>query len=792
MLAALASVAAAPLTPARAPCGVLVTSLVPLGLEQGAVVAALAVAAGDAAAGEPEAVAVELLGPGQDRPAIEMRFAFGAASAPGHRWAWLPGASAALGPGSGPAIARLPGQDPAWLVLYSRSETGGARPVAVLVRPDEEQRRLDLEPLVLERVLHVFGPLIVPGQDGALLLWGESSGSSDAIRMLPFPCGPDQAPVTIAEGLLAPRFDASAVQGGLAAAWLEENASSPEGWILRTGIFDAQGKPVKGPVEAAAFETPARLLGLAARDDGIDVHLLVGRPLLLSPVTISMGPGLSDPKTLAAGAPAFSPSTTVSAAVVPAGLVLAWRSHLGPGSVLWAWSGHSRWPLASADGDTVAALAPAAAGAAAAWTARGRIDVLDISLADADGDHVPDMVDQCPGLAETHDGTLDHDGCPDPPGTTGSPLEAGRVWFADTADMCTRMGRAGQVLALAGGARAWIGPDGLEARDAGGSMHAIDLSGPAAGDPAAEPHGLFALPGGRIAILTQRGVAVVDPGAWTVVRWLLDGRDLWAGSWDDDRGMLVAGSGGTLFRLADLDAPAKAVTLPPGVAKDLPVSVILDEKNIIVAWRASGVFTRKGWTSGWTPLDKRPEDPASAGSRRLVRSATGEIFLVTGSGALLALEAGTWRREEAGLEGVWVRDAFVDPDTGLARVIAVGGRPLVLDPHAVDRRIVIAAKHFTASGSSVKKSIKAALGPALALVTSAKRLVRIEGYTDSSGGTKLNLALSLKRAQALASWLADQGADPGALSVIGFGEAHPLAKPSSTQNRRVEVVLLLP
>ncbi|MBW2263136.1 MAG: hypothetical protein JRG91_14285, partial [Deltaproteobacteria bacterium] len=270
-LAALASTAGTPLVPEQAPCGVDVTSLVPLGLEQGAVVAALAVAPGDAGHGEPAAVALELLGPGRDMPSIEVHFAFGAASAPGQRWAWIPGASAELGPGSGPAIARLPGQAPAWVVLFSRSEAGGARPVAVLVRPDEEARRLDLEPVVLERALHVFGPLVVPHGSGALLMWGESSGAADAIRVLPFPCAPDHAPVTIVEGLLASRFSASATQGGFAAAWLEEDASSPEGWRLDVGIFDAAGKPVQGPVEAAAFETPARLLGLAARSDGIDV-----------------------------------------------------------------------------------------------------------------------------------------------------------------------------------------------------------------------------------------------------------------------------------------------------------------------------------------------------------------------------------------------------------------------------------------------------------------------------------------------------------------------------------------
>jgi len=340
---------------------------------------------------------------------------------------------------------------------------------------------------------------------------------------------------------------------------------------------------------------------------------------------------------------------------------------------------------------------------------------------------------------------------------------------------------------------AWIGAGALEARDPAGARHVVVLEGPEEQDGVATPRGLFALPAGRIAVLTPRGAALVSTDTWSVERWLLAGEDLWAGSWNDEQGMLVAGSGGRLLRLAQLDAPAKAVSPPSGVAKDHPVSVLLDGKSILVAWRDAGVFSRKGWSSAWTALDQRPQDdPSVEGTARLARSAGGEVFLVTGGGALLVLESGAWKREEAGLEGVWLRDVFLDPATGQVMVIGIGGAPLVLSPHEVDRRIVVAAKHLTASGGSVKKSIKAVIGQALALLTSGQRLARIEGHTDAQGGTDTNLALSLKRARAVASWLVDQGTDAGALATIGFGEAHPVAKPESTKNRRIEIVLLLP
>jgi hypothetical protein len=769
------------------------TSIVPLALQPGSVAAALAVAPGDAGRGEPAAVAVEVLGPGQDMPSIHVRFAFGSASAPGHRWAWLPGASASLGPGTGPTIARLGGEEPAWMVMFSRGEAGGARPVAVLVRPDKKALRLDLTPLVLGRSLHVFGPLVVPRAGGALLVWGETSGTVDAIRMLAHPATPDQAPVTLAKGLLASRFAAAATPQGLAMAWLEEDSSSPEGWKLLCGTFDASGQPADGPVTAVTLETQARILALAHGDQGIDVHLLVRRKMLDRPATVTMGPGLADPKLTVRSAPRFTPSTTVHAAVTTAGPVLAWRSHIGQVPVLWAWSGRSRWPLAAASGEAVATLAPAGPGAAAAWTAGPRIDVTDVSLTDSDGDDVPDPVDQCAGPAEVHDGTLDHDGCPDPPAPLGSPLEAGRVWFARECDACSWASGAGQVLWLASGARIWIGGGGLEARDPGGARHVIDLEGPQEQDAEATPRGLFALPDDRIAVLTSRGLALIASDTWAVERWLLAGEDLWTGAWDDTRGMLVAGTAGRLLRLAHLDAAAKTVSPPPGVAKDRPVSVLLDGKTILVAWRDAGVFSRKGWSSSWKALDQRPQDdPSVEGTARLVRSAPGEVFLVTGGGALLVLGPGGWKREEAGLEGVWLRDAFLDPATGRVQVIGIGGCALVLSPHEVDRRIVVASKHLTASGGSVRKSIKAVLGPALALLTSGQRLARIEGHTDAKGGTGTNLALSLKRARTVAAWLVDQGTDAGALAAIGFGEAHPVAKPESTKNRRVEIVLLLP
>jgi outer membrane protein OmpA-like peptidoglycan-associated protein len=72
----------------------------------------------------------------------------------------------------------------------------------------------------------------------------------------------------------------------------------------------------------------------------------------------------------------------------------------------------------------------------------------------------------------------------------------------------------------------------------------------------------------------------------------------------------------------------------------------------------------------------------------------------------------------------------------------------------------------------------------------ANARVRIEGHTDSSGGRATNLALSQRRAQAVADFLVGQGIAPSRLEVRGYAYDRPLAgRPASaSENRRVEAV----
>jgi outer membrane protein OmpA-like peptidoglycan-associated protein len=72
------------------------------------------------------------------------------------------------------------------------------------------------------------------------------------------------------------------------------------------------------------------------------------------------------------------------------------------------------------------------------------------------------------------------------------------------------------------------------------------------------------------------------------------------------------------------------------------------------------------------------------------------------------------------------------------------------------------------------------------------RHASIEGYTDSTGSTAANQALSDRRAQAVMSALMQQGVPSNQLTTQGFGEERPVAGNDTAggrqMNRRVEVV----
>ncbi len=68
--------------------------------------------------------------------------------------------------------------------------------------------------------------------------------------------------------------------------------------------------------------------------------------------------------------------------------------------------------------------------------------------------------------------------------------------------------------------------------------------------------------------------------------------------------------------------------------------------------------------------------------------------------------------------------------------------------------------------------------------------VQVGGHTDADGEEAENLTLSEQRAQAVVSYLEEQGVEPGRLTAVGFGESVPIADNETGEgkerNRRIE------
>ena len=71
--------------------------------------------------------------------------------------------------------------------------------------------------------------------------------------------------------------------------------------------------------------------------------------------------------------------------------------------------------------------------------------------------------------------------------------------------------------------------------------------------------------------------------------------------------------------------------------------------------------------------------------------------------------------------------------------------------------------------------------------------VDVAGHADSDGANDYNMALSQRRADAVASVLTSNGVNPVRLVAVGFGEERPIATNATAagkaQNRRVEIKL---
>ncbi|MDQ6988842.1 MAG: OmpA family protein [Mariprofundaceae bacterium] len=80
-----------------------------------------------------------------------------------------------------------------------------------------------------------------------------------------------------------------------------------------------------------------------------------------------------------------------------------------------------------------------------------------------------------------------------------------------------------------------------------------------------------------------------------------------------------------------------------------------------------------------------------------------------------------------------------------------------------------------------------------ALLLYPERQIRIEGHTDNLGGAKENRSLSLKRAEAVQSFLIAADMDVQRLRALGYGDVKPIVsndyKKGRAMNRRIDVII---
>jgi outer membrane protein OmpA-like peptidoglycan-associated protein len=101
---------------------------------------------------------------------------------------------------------------------------------------------------------------------------------------------------------------------------------------------------------------------------------------------------------------------------------------------------------------------------------------------------------------------------------------------------------------------------------------------------------------------------------------------------------------------------------------------------------------------------------------------------------------------------------------------------------------------FDIDSAEIKPQFKTKLREIAAVIQKEpSQKVIIEGHTDSTYTPEHNLGLSLRRAQAVAGWLIENGVDGSTLKTKGFGEFRPIADNNTEKgralNRRAEITL---
>jgi outer membrane protein OmpA-like peptidoglycan-associated protein len=120
----------------------------------------------------------------------------------------------------------------------------------------------------------------------------------------------------------------------------------------------------------------------------------------------------------------------------------------------------------------------------------------------------------------------------------------------------------------------------------------------------------------------------------------------------------------------------------------------------------------------------------------------------------------------------------------------------VSDTHESARGMIVNLPDilFDVGKASLKAGAKYPLAKLAGILLIMQDLnLRIEGHTDSTGSTRVNLRLSKQRADSVSEFLSSQGIDASRIQTAGYGAERPITDNSTAQgrreNRRVEIII---
>lgn len=142
------------------------------------------------------------------------------------------------------------------------------------------------------------------------------------------------------------------------------------------------------------------------------------------------------------------------------------------------------------------------------------------------------------------------------------------------------------------------------------------------------------------------------------------------------------------------------------------------------------------------------------------------------------------------MAGLGLDHRFFPPQPVLEAVAPPPPPPPPAQP--LKKRLILRGVNFDFGKAEIRSDARPVLDEAVRTLKEAGDIrVSVEGHTDSVGSSASNESLSVRRAQAVAGYLARGGISRDRMDVSGFGESRPVASNDTAegraQNRRVEL-----